>query len=91
MRRCARRGKGDEGLWLCGEGHGSSVDHCGDTFRAMYTTKIGESVFVLRVFKKKSTQGIATPQKDLDLIERCLKEAVKLHTQLAKERKREKN
>lgn len=68
-----------------------SFDHGGDTYRAMYTTKIGHYVFVLHTFKKKSTKGIATPQKDLDLIMLRLKDATKLHAQWVKECKREKN
>ena len=39
-----------------------------NTYRAMYTTKIGQTVYVLHVFQKKSTRGIATPRKDINLI-----------------------
>jgi phage-related protein len=42
--------------------------HDGDTFRAIYTVKLSEAVFVLHRFKKKSKSGIATATKDLDLI-----------------------
>jgi phage-related protein len=38
----------------------------------MYTATIGETIYVLHTFQKKSTQGIATPQRELDLIKRRL-------------------
>lgn len=46
-----------------------------NTFRTVYTTKIGEVVFVLHVFQKKSTKGIKTPKPEMDLIEKRLKDA----------------
>lgn len=48
-------------------------DHRGDTFRAVYTVKIGDAVHVLHAFQKKSKSGIATPQPDVALIERRFK------------------
>lgn len=39
-----------------------------ETFRCVYTVKFAGVLYVLHVFKKKSTQGIKTPQRDLDLI-----------------------
>lgn len=52
-------------------------DDDGATYRAVYTTKIGDVVYVLDVFKKKSTHGIATRQNDLDRIEERLQAARK--------------
>ena len=43
-------------------------DHDGDTYRAMYTTRIGDTIYVLHAFQKKSKKGSATPQRDLDVI-----------------------
>lgn len=40
---------------------------------AVYTVRIGEAVHVLHAFQKKSKSGIATPQPDVDLIEKRLK------------------
>ncbi len=40
----------------------------GDTYRAVYTVKLADAVYVLHVFQKQSKRGIATPQVDLDLI-----------------------
>ncbi|WP_208597449.1 type II toxin-antitoxin system RelE/ParE family toxin [Pseudomonas peli] len=47
----------------------------GGTYRAVYTVKFGESVYVLHCFQKKSTQGIATPKPDMDVINERLKAA----------------
>ena len=47
--------------------------HDGDTFRAVYTVRFADVVYVLHVFQKKSKRGIATPKKDLDLIRKRLK------------------
>jgi phage-related protein len=59
---------------------GSSVleiveDYDGDTYRAVYTVKFEEIVYVLHAFQKKSKRGIATPKQDIDLIETRLKRA----------------
>lgn len=50
-------------------------DNRGDTYRAVYTVKFKEVVYVLQVFKKKSTKGIAVPKKDRELLEKRLKSA----------------
>jgi phage-related protein len=47
------------------------------TFRTTCTIKIGKVVYVLHAFQKKSTSGISTPKRELDLIERRLKAARK--------------
>jgi phage-related protein len=49
------------------------ADHRGDTFRAVYTVRFGDAVHVLHAFQKKSKSGIATPQPDVELIEKRLK------------------
>jgi phage-related protein len=43
-------------------------DFDGDTYRAIYTVKLAGVVYVLHVFQKKSTRGIATPKPALALI-----------------------
>lgn len=50
-------------------------DHQGDTFRAVYTVKIADAVYVLHCFQKKSKQGIETPKHEMDLIRDRLKAA----------------
>lgn len=46
-----------------------------DTYRAVYTIKFKEAVYVLHCFQKKSTKGIETPKKEIDLIDKRLKAA----------------
>ncbi len=46
-----------------------------NTYRSVYTTKIGEKIYVLHAFQKKSKKGIQTPKKEIDLIKRRLKTA----------------
>lgn len=50
-------------------------DHDGDTYRAVYTVRFAEVVYVLHAFQKKSKSGIKTPQTDVDLIGKRLKRA----------------
>ena len=45
------------------------------TYRAVYTVKFAEAVFVLHCFQKKSKRGIATPKEDMDIIHDRLKVA----------------
>lgn len=47
----------------------------GDTYRAVYTVRFKEAVYVLHAFKKKSKRGARTPQSDIELIKRRLKAA----------------
>ena len=50
-------------------------DDVGGTFRAVYTVKFPEAVFVLHCFQKKSKRGIATPLQDIEIIRARLKVA----------------
>ena len=43
-------------------------DFDGDTYRAIYTVKLAGVVYVLHVFQKKATHGIATPHREIALI-----------------------
>jgi phage-related protein len=47
-----------------------------DTYRAVYAVKIGEKIYVLHAFQKKSKKGIKTPQTDVDLIKQRYKDAL---------------
>jgi phage-related protein len=52
------------------------VEHFdGDTYRAVYTVRFREVIYVLHCFQKKSKRGIKTPQQDIELIQRRLKAA----------------
>ena len=48
-------------------------DHEGDTFRAIYTVRFANAVYVLHAFQKKSPHGIATRQSDIALVKERLK------------------
>jgi phage-related protein len=58
-------------------------DFRGNTFRAVYTLKYSDMVYVLHAFQKKSKSGRETPRRDMELIEQRLREA----EQIAKGRK----
>lgn len=49
-----------------------------DTYRAVYTAKVGDAIFVLHAFQKKSKKGIATPKADIDLIKQRLADAKRI-------------
>jgi len=53
-------------------------DHRGDAYRAVYTTHIAGSIYVLHCFQKKSTQGISTPRHEVQVIRDRLR-AAQLH------------
>ena len=56
-------------------------DHQGDTYRAVYTVKFEEAVYVLHAFQKKSKQGRKTPPQDMEMVRRRLKAAEEHHRQ----------
>ena len=39
-----------------------------DAFRVVYAVQLGEEIWVIHAFQKKSTQGIKTPKHEIDLI-----------------------
>ena len=46
-----------------------------NTYRAIYTVKLGDTIYVLHAFQKKSVRGIRTPKREIDLIKQRLKMA----------------
>lgn len=56
-------------------------DHRAGTFRAVYTVRFADRVYVLHAFQKKSKTGVATPKADIDLIAQRLKQAAALNEQ----------
>jgi phage-related protein len=46
----------------------------GNAYRAVYTMRFPEAVYVLHAFQKKSTTGAKTPKPDMDLIAKRLKD-----------------
>jgi phage-related protein len=65
------------------------ADHDGDTYRSVYAVKLGEDIYVLHSFQKKSTIGIKTPKPDLELIKTRLRR-IKQELADAKKEKRKK-
>src|ERR1700723_1839141 len=45
-------------------------DSRGDTFRAVYTVRFADAVYVLHAFQKKSKGGQTTPRREIELIQR---------------------
>lgn len=63
------RGFGDAGVLEVVE------NHDGNTYRAVYTVRFADAVYVLHCFQKKARRGIATSQMDLELVQKHLKRA----------------
>lgn len=61
------------------------ADDDGNTYRTAYTAKIGSVVYALHAFQKKANDGIHTPRRHLELIEKRLKEANEHHERLRRE------
>ena len=55
------------------------VSQRGNAWRAVYTVRFQDAIYVLHVFQKKSTKGIATPTREIDLIKQRLAEAERDH------------
>ena len=49
------------------------LKHRGDAFRVVYAVQIGQELWVIHAFQKKSTQGIKTPKHEIDLVHERLK------------------
>jgi phage-related protein len=57
-----------------------ALPYRGDAYRVVYAVQIGAEIWVVHAFQKKSTQGIKTPQKDIELVRKrvtALKEALR--------------
>jgi phage-related protein len=51
----------------------------GKPFRAVYTVRFQDAIYVLHAFHKKSKKGIATPQKEVELLKQRLATAERDH------------
>jgi phage-related protein len=40
----------------------------GDAFRMVYAVKLADEIWVVHAFQKRSTQGIGTPKREIDLV-----------------------
>ena len=55
--------------------------HDTNTYRAVYTVKFADALYVLHAFQKKSKKRGEIPQHDLDLIRERLKQAEKIEAE----------
>ena len=72
----ARGGKADTAKPFRDVGSGVfeiALRHRGDAFRVLYAVQIGDDLWVIHAFQKKSKTGIKTPQIEVDLIRERLK------------------
>jgi phage-related protein len=72
----AEGGKADLAKPICGFGSGVfeiPLAHRSDAFRVVYAVELAEEIWVVHAFQKKSTDGVQTPQRELDLIKGRLK------------------
>jgi phage-related protein len=63
----AEGGKADIAKPLHGMGSGVieiALPFRGDAFRVVYAVQLGEDIWVVHAFQKKSTQGIKTPKRE---------------------------
>jgi phage-related protein len=71
----AEGGKADVAKPLKGLGSGVfeiAIAVKGDAFRVVYAVQLADEVWVVHAFQKKSTTGIKTPRREIDLIRRRL-------------------
>lgn len=53
-------------------------DYDANAYRAIYTVNIGDVIYVLHAFQKKSKRGIGTPKEEIEMIRARHKRAVEL-------------
>ena len=51
-----------------------------DAYRTVYAVRLGQDIWILHAFKKKSTQGIKTPKREIDVIHERIKRMRELLT-----------
>ena len=72
----AEGGKADGAEPMRGMGSGVfeiALPFKGDAFRVVYAVQLADDIWVVHAFQKKSTRGIKTPKRELDLIKNRLK------------------
>ena len=55
-----------------------ALRYSSDAYRVIAAVQLGRRIYVLHAFQKKSKKGIATPQRDVDLIKKRYAEAREL-------------
>lgn len=81
---CAQAGLNPPGVKALKGFQGAGVlevveDHDSNTYRAVYTLRFEDAVFVLHCFQKKSKTGVATPKADIELIKSRLNRAKQVY------------
>ena len=77
----AEGGKADIAKPLKGFGSGVlelALPFRGNAFRVVYALQIGSEIWVIHAFQKKATQGIKTPQRELDVVASRLRQLKEL-------------
>ena len=72
----AEGGKADIAKPMHGMGSGVieiALPFKGEAFRVVYAVQLSEDIWVVHAFQKKSTQGIKTPKREIDLVRDRLK------------------
>jgi len=72
----AEGGKADIAKPMHGFGSGAfeiALAFRGDAFRVVYAVQLADEIWVVHAFQKKSTRGIKTPKREIDLIKDRLK------------------
>src|SRR5688572_20694077 len=67
----AEGGKAEDAKPMRGLGSGIfeiALRHRGDAYRVIYAVQLGEALWVVHAFKKKSKTGIETPKAEIDLV-----------------------
>lgn len=64
--------KGETGIYEIVENYNT------DTYRALYTVNLGDAIYVIDCFQKKSKHGKATPKQDVERICERLKKLKQL-------------
>jgi len=57
-----------------------ALRHRGDAFRIVYALRVGDDIWVLHAFQKKSKSGIKTPKPAIELIQARLKRMKEMMT-----------
>jgi phage-related protein len=76
MTIAAEGGKADIAKPMHGLGPGVfeiALPFRGDAFRVVYAVQLADEIWVVHAFQKKSTKGIKTPEREIDLIKDRLK------------------
>jgi phage-related protein len=73
----AEGGKADIAKPMHGMGSGVfeiALPFRGETFRVVYAVQLDDDMWIVHAFRKKSTQGVKTPRREIDLIKDRLKD-----------------